>query len=59
MPPKAADKLIADVRRRDADVYRRALERLADLELETRGGGESALNEDTAAVRLVAEVAAG
>jgi DNA polymerase III subunit delta len=57
MPPKAADKLIADVRRRDADVYRRALERLADLELETRGGGEAALNEDTAAVRLVADVA--
>ncbi len=58
MPPRAADRLIADVRRRDVDVYRRALERLADLELETRGGGESGLNEDTAAVRLVADVTA-
>ena len=33
--------------------YRRALELLADLELETRGGGGAALNEDTSAVRVV------
>jgi DNA polymerase-3 subunit delta len=59
MPPFAADRLIADVRRRDVDSFRRALELLADLELESRGGAGAALNEDTAAVRLVAEVAAG
>jgi DNA polymerase-3 subunit delta len=59
MPPFAADRLIADVRRRDVETYRRALELLADLELETRGGGAAALDEDTAAVRLVAEVAGG
>ncbi|HVL94322.1 MAG TPA: hypothetical protein VM266_00535 [Solirubrobacteraceae bacterium] len=58
MPPFAADRLIADVRRRDPDVFRRTLELLADLELESRGGGGGGLSEDTAAVRLVAEVAA-
>ena len=58
MPPFAADRLIADVRRRDAETFRRALELLADLELETRGGAGAGLSEDTAAVRLVAEVAA-
>jgi DNA polymerase-3 subunit delta len=53
MPPFAADRLIEDVRRHDAETYRRALELLADLELETRGGGGAALGEDTAAVRVV------
>ena len=53
MPSFAADRLIADVSKRDADAYRRALELLADLELESRGGGEAALGEDTAAVRAV------
>jgi DNA polymerase-3 subunit delta len=53
MPSFAADRLIADVRRRDAETYRRALELLADLELESRGGKEAVLNEDTAAVRAV------
>ena len=58
MPPFAADRLIADVRRREVESFRRALELLADLELDTRGGGGACLSEDTAAVRLVAEVAA-
>jgi DNA polymerase-3 subunit delta len=53
MPPFAADRLIADVRKRDAETFRRALELLADLELESRGGGTAALSEDTAAVRAV------
>jgi beta-lactamase superfamily II metal-dependent hydrolase len=39
MPPFAADRLIADVREHDVETYRRALEVMADLELETRGGG--------------------
>jgi DNA polymerase-3 subunit delta len=59
MPPFAADRLIADVRRRDAETYRRALELLADLELETRGGTGAALSEDTAAVRVITEMTAG
>jgi len=59
MPPKAAERFMADVARRDADAFRRALEVMADLELESRGGGASggALDEDTQAVRAVAAAA--
>lgn len=57
MPPYAADRLIADVRRRDPEDFRRALELLADVELESRGGGGAALGEDTAAVRAVLAIA--
>jgi DNA polymerase III subunit delta len=53
MPSFAADRLIADVSKRDADAYRHALELLADLEVESRGGGGGVLSEDTAAVRAV------
>jgi DNA polymerase-3 subunit delta len=53
MPSFAADRLIADVSKRDVDSYRRALELMADLEYESRGGGDAALGEDTAAVRAV------
>ena len=56
MPPFAADRLIADVRERDVETYRRALELMADLELETRGGGTAALSEETLAVRAVLAV---
>ena len=53
MPSFAADRLIADAGRRDVEAYRRALELMADLELESRGGGGGVLGEDTAAVRAV------
>ena len=53
MPSFAADRLIADVSARDPEAYRRALELLADLEMESRGGGGGVLSEDTAAVRAV------
>jgi DNA polymerase-3 subunit delta len=53
MPSFAADRLIADVSARDPESYRRALEVLADLEVESRGGGGGVLSEDTAAVRAV------
>jgi DNA polymerase-3 subunit delta len=53
MPGFAADRLIADVGKRDAEAYRHALELMADLELESRGGGGGVLSEDTAAVRAV------
>jgi DNA polymerase III subunit delta len=53
MHPYRAEKLIAEVSKRDAEAYRRALVILADLEFESRGGGEAALGEDTAAVRAV------
>ena len=53
MPPKAAERFMADVAKRDVDAFRRALEVMADLELESRGGGTSggALSEETQAVR--------
>jgi DNA polymerase-3 subunit delta len=53
MPGFAADRLIADVGRRDPESYRRGLELMADLELESRGGGGGVLSEDTAAIRAV------
>ena len=50
MPPLAADRLIADVAQARRRGFRRALELLADLELESRGGGRRRrLSEDTAA----------
>jgi DNA polymerase-3 subunit delta len=56
MPPKAADRFIADARRADVGSMRRALAALADLELSSRGGSE--LDEDTAALRTIARIAA-
>jgi DNA polymerase III subunit delta len=53
MPSFAADRLIADVAKRDVESFRHALELMADLELESRGGGGGVLSEDTAAVRAV------
>lgn len=53
MAPRAADRLIADVGRRDVDALRAALVAMADLELESRGGGGAALSEDTSALRAV------
>jgi DNA polymerase-3 subunit delta len=53
MPSFAADRLIADVSKRDVAAFRRALELMADLELDSRGGGRGVLDEDTAAVRAV------
>ncbi len=53
MPSFAADRLIADVAKRDVEAFRRALELMADLELESRGGGGGVLSEDTAALRAV------
>jgi DNA polymerase-3 subunit delta len=58
MPSFAADRLIADVSKRDVDAYRNALELLADLEVESRGGLGAALSEDTAALRAVIAAAA-
>src|SRR3954470_20029584 len=56
MPPKAAKRFIADARGADVASMRRALEALADLELSSRGGTE--LDEDTAALRTIALIAA-
>jgi DNA polymerase-3 subunit delta len=53
MPSFAADRLISDVGKRDVEAYRKALELMADLEMESRGGGGGVLSEETAAVRAV------
>jgi DNA polymerase-3 subunit delta len=60
MPPYAADRLIADVRQRDVETYRRAIELLADLEVESRGGagGRGGLTEETVAMQTVAAISA-
>jgi DNA polymerase-3 subunit delta len=54
--PWATDRRIKEARAADADSLRRALEALADLEVATRGGSE--LDDDTAALRAIAEIAA-
>ena len=53
MPSFAADRLVSDAAKRDVESFRRALELMADLELESRGGGGGVLSEDTAALRAV------
>ncbi|HEY5198218.1 MAG TPA: DNA polymerase III subunit delta [Solirubrobacteraceae bacterium] len=55
MPPKAADRFIADVRRTDSRRLRLAVVALADLELNTRGGSE--LAADTLALRAISQIA--
>src|SRR3954447_16258684 len=54
--PWATERRIKEARATDADSLRRALEALADLEVATRGGSE--LDDDTAALRAIAEIAA-
>jgi DNA polymerase-3 subunit delta len=56
MPPKAAERFVADVQRSDPDAVRAALEHLADLEVDSRGG--RAVPEDTAALRMLMRVTA-
>jgi DNA polymerase-3 subunit delta len=66
MPARAAERLIADVRRSDPERLRAALGVLADLELDTRGGaplradrsGLAALHEDTLALRAITAITA-
>ena len=57
MPPKAAERFLADVARTDVESLQRAITLLADLELTSRGGGRGVLSEDTRTVELVAELA--
>ena len=57
MPSRAADRLIADARKSGVDKLRRALERLADLELTSRGGGSGIFSEDTAMMLALERIA--
>jgi DNA polymerase-3 subunit delta len=64
MPPRAAERFLADVARSDPERLRAALGTLADLELDTRGGavlrsdrsGLAALDEDTQTLRAIAAI---
>ncbi|MGH2911655.1 MAG: DNA polymerase III subunit delta [Solirubrobacteraceae bacterium] len=66
MPPRAAERFITDVARSDPERLRAALCRIADLELDTRGGAPlsfsrtplSSLEEDTLALRAILAIAA-
>ncbi len=58
MPSRAADRLIADARRTGAEQLRRAIEQIADLELDSRGGGRAGgASEDTAALQAIQRIA--
>lgn len=65
MPSRAADRFILDVARTEPERLRAALCRIADLELDTRGGAPlsasrtslSSLEEDTLALRAILAVA--
>ncbi|MCW3028157.1 MAG: polymerase delta subunit [Solirubrobacterales bacterium] len=64
MPPRAADRFLADVAHTDPEKLREALAALADLEVDSRGGavlsiGRSPLagmSEDTLALRAIEEM---
>jgi DNA polymerase-3 subunit delta len=58
MPPKAAERFLAEAQRSDSSRLREAIAVLADLELETRGGGKGVAAEDTAAVEAIARLTA-
>jgi DNA polymerase-3 subunit delta len=56
MPQKAAAQLISDVERTDPTSLRRALTRLADLQLTLRGGG-TPTDPETATLRAIGAIA--
>jgi DNA polymerase-3 subunit delta len=66
MPPRAAERFVADVARTDVERLRTALAALANLELDTRGGAPLAssrdalagLGEDTLALHAIEAITA-
>lgn len=58
MPPKAAERFLADVQRTDVAGLRAALGIIADVELASRGGTGAPLSEDTLALDAIARIAA-
>jgi DNA polymerase III subunit delta len=58
MPPRAAERFVADVERSDVARLRAALGIVADLELASRGGARGGLGEDTLALAAIAQIAA-
>ncbi len=58
MPPRAAERFVADAGNTDSDRLGHAITTLADVELASRGGGEGILAEDTRALALIGDLAA-
>jgi len=58
MPPKVAERFVADVQRTDVPTLRDALATIADVELASRGGMRGGLGEDTLAIAAIAAIAA-
>jgi DNA polymerase III subunit delta len=58
MPPKVAERFVADVQRTDVPALRDALATIADVELASRGGMRGGLGEDTLAIEAIARIAA-
>jgi DNA polymerase-3 subunit delta len=64
MPPRAAERFVADVAKADPDRLKRALGVLADMELDSRGGAAigasrspvAGLDEDTIALRAIVSI---
>ncbi|HEX7290510.1 MAG TPA: DNA polymerase III subunit delta [Conexibacter sp.] len=57
MPPKIAERFVADVQRTDVAALREALATIADVELASRGGMRGGLAEDTLALAAIATIA--
>jgi DNA polymerase-3 subunit delta len=57
MPPKVAERFVADVQRTDVSGLREALATIADLELASRGGSRGGLGEDTLTIAAIASIA--
>jgi DNA polymerase III subunit delta len=57
MPPWAAKKLVSQAKKADRDALERALCSFAELEIDTRGGGETSLDEETAFTLALARAA--
>jgi len=58
MPPKVAERFVADVQRTDVAGLREALATIADVELASRGGMRGGLAEDTLALAAITTIAA-
>ena len=59
MPPWLAKRITVQARKADREVLERALEAFAEFELESRGGGDRDLDEDTAFTMTLATATAG
>jgi len=57
MPSRAAEQMLTDVRRIGADRLRSAIERVAELELASRGGASGGISEDTHALLAIRAIA--